>query len=91
MRFHNDGAVATPETILASAILLGINPEVAIASMLRMADTILSSWRMRFERIGAEGENVDKLEGAFKIASQVLAHKFAPVEISRKRARYRPA
>ena len=91
MRFHNDGAVATPETILASAVLLGINPEVAIASMLRMADTILSSWRTRFENIGAEGENVDKLAGAFKIASQVLTHKFTPAELSRKRARYRPA
>jgi serine/threonine-protein kinase HipA len=88
MRFHNDGAVATPETILASAILLGIDPELAIASMLRMADTILSTWRMRFQRIGAEGENVEKFEGAFKVARQVQKHTFAPVELYKKRTRY---
>lgn len=91
MRFHNDGAVATPETLLASAMLLGIDPEIAIAAMLKMADTILGSWRQRFEQIGAEGEQVEKLAGAFKIARQVLTHPFAPIEPPRRRARYRPA
>lgn len=89
MRFHNDGAVATPNTLLDSAILLGIPPDSAIASMMKMAAIIQETWRARFERIEAEVENIGVLESAFKIARQVLEHKFPPIEVSNKRSRYR--
>ncbi|MEO8411329.1 MAG: type II toxin-antitoxin system HipA family toxin [Propionivibrio sp.] len=93
MRFHLEGAVATPETLLFSALLLGIDPEEAITAMTKMAKTILNTWRVRFERIGADAENMAKLEGAFKMARLVLDHDFKLIETQskRSRARYRPA
>lgn len=91
MGFHDGGSVATPDTLLASARLLGVDPEAAIATMVGMASTILDTWRRRLEGIGAEADPVAKLEGAFKMARLVLAHNFQPVGPARRSARYRPA
>lgn len=91
MRFHNDGAIATPETLLASACLFGIPAEEAITEMHRMASTILETWQSRFRKIGADAENMAKLEGAFKMARQVLAYSFhiAQLREIRRSTRYR--
>lgn len=43
MRFLPDGALATPGTLLASALLLGLDPLEAIEAMRSMANTILST------------------------------------------------
>jgi hypothetical protein len=83
--------VATPETLLASAGLLGISPEAAIAVMKTMAARILDTWRQRFESLGAEPENLDKLEPAFKIARMVVDHEFKVLPAPARRGRYRPA
>jgi serine/threonine-protein kinase HipA len=91
MRFHNDGAIATPETLLASACLFGIPAEEAITEMCHMASTILETWQSRFKKIGADAVNIEKLEGAFKMARQVLAHSFdiAQLREIRRSTRYR--
>ncbi|MBS1190807.1 MAG: hypothetical protein H6R10_2599 [Rhodocyclaceae bacterium] len=89
MRFHNEGAVATPDTLLASARLLGIEPEAAIGTMRQMASTILDTWRRRFEQVGADADPVAKIEGAFKMARMVLDHKFEIQAPASRYARYR--
>lgn len=89
MRFHHEGAVATPETLLASALLFGIDAEDAIATLRQMASTILDTWRTRFASIGAEAEHLEKLAGAFILARQVLEHRFLPAPLSKQRGRAR--
>ncbi len=89
MRFHQEGAVATPETLLTSAILFGIAAEEAIATLRQMARNILETWRGRFENIGAEAAHLEKLAGAFNMARRVLEHPFPPIPATNKRERPR--
>ena len=89
MRFHEEGAVATPETLQASARLLGVNAEEAIIILRQMAENILDTWRQQLAALGAEPENITKLEPAFKVARAVLQHEFCVPPAGVRRSRYR--
>lgn len=90
MRFHQEGAVATPDSLLASAMLLGIDVDEAIACLRQMAGIILDTWRARFEQIGAEAAPLEKIAGAFNLARRVRAHPYLPQPAgSKRRGRYR--
>lgn len=90
MRFHDKGSVATPESLLASALLLGIDPDEAVRTLTRMAETILASWRKRFEILGSDPGSMDKLESAFQVAKMVADHEFDRIEAPARPKRYRP-
>jgi hypothetical protein len=92
MRFHKDGAVATPESLLASALEFGIGRGEAINAMKTMAETIVGSWRQRFTDLAADQEHLAKLESAFKIACQVVDHRFEAIDpkAGARPRRYRP-
>jgi serine/threonine-protein kinase HipA len=88
MKFHEGGAVATPESLLASALLLGIDVAGAVSTLKSMAHTILDTWRKRFEAIGAEPEHLEKLQGAFKIAQAVADFPFEHIQLPVRPRRY---
>lgn len=93
MRFHAEGAVATPESLLASALLFGVPAEEAVAEMQQMAGKILDTWETRLRDAGAETADLPKLDGAFKMARLVASHIF-DLNLAgqrRGRSRYRPS
>ncbi|MCB1930730.1 MAG: hypothetical protein KDH17_22225 [Rhodocyclaceae bacterium] len=91
MRFHEDGAVATPESLLASAMLLGLDPEKAVEQLAVMAATIMKTLRDRLRQADADQEDINKLESAFKVAHAVANHWFDPIEVPARQGWYRRA
>lgn len=89
MSFHKGGAVATPESLLASAQCLGIPSTRAVEDLKRIATMINSSWRRRLADAGADQESIEKIASAFVLSKRVLSHEYTPEELGNMRKRPR--
>ena len=77
LQIHAGNVIATPESLLLSAAEMGVERDLAIVTLQRMADVVLDQWR---ERLGAhlEATVAAHLHSAFRLAEAIRQCDFAP-------------
>ena len=90
MAIHANGAVATPETLVASAEVMGMRRDEAISELGNLAKLIRAQWRDRIGQ-GMSGLAVDHLARAFRLAEAVLKFDYSGLPLTPGgRRRYPP-
>lgn len=94
MQIHQDPtatkSLANPQTLLFSAINLGIEVDSAIQTLKSMASTIASTWRERLIKLGGEPESIERIAASFRLADTVVDHDYGSEPLPGPRRRCRP-
>ncbi|WP_051937816.1 type II toxin-antitoxin system HipA family toxin [Ferriphaselus sp. R-1] len=88
LQIHTGSVIATPASLITSASEMGVERDLAIATLREMSSLILEQWRTH---IGEEmsGAAIDQLVPAFRLAEEVRAFDFAGLPPPVKARRYR--
>ncbi|MCM2309051.1 MAG: type II toxin-antitoxin system HipA family toxin [Sulfuritalea sp.] len=89
LRFSASTTIATPQSLFECASAYAYEPDEAELHLRKIAGIISGQWSSRLEKAGVDGQEIDRLRSAFKLAEASKDAQLSRPAIQQKTKRFR--